>query len=742
MNSVPTIRRFLAGAALATIGVSGQMLLRGESRVVGGALLLAAAVLFTLLFWGKRITNAALDLRASDNLSRSDWIAAGSLAVAAGFSVAGLIVLDVREPSATFWAVYLAGLVTLIAAPVGVVVVERVRERGWGAPTTWLWLLAIVGVAALARLAGLASQPFGTWYDEAANGLEALRIINEPQYRPVYTDGVNATGHYLYLIVAAFEMLGVHTRSIRLISAVAGVATVAAAYMAGRELFGRSMGLVLAFMLAISRWAINFSRLGMYNALTPLFELLTIAFLARALRRNRLADYVLAGVSLGLGFCFYAAFQLFAAALALFLAYLVVARWRPAPRFWVGMGMLALSALIVVAPIIAYAAERPESYFARVQNTSLFADKEPDERAAAFAQNLRKHALMFNVRGDPNGRHNLPGEPMLDPATAVLFVFGVALALARWRQPFSVLLLLWLVIALMGGVLSLDFEAPQSLRSIAVLPAVYILATLPLFVLSEEWTTGGGRYYPATATGMIALLLLPSAFYNVDTYFRRQARDFASWNAFSTPETLTARILNELGADDSAYVISLYDQHPTVRFLAQGAGAYRRLETTASLPVVDASGGDLVLIMDAERRDLYEEALRTYPGAIVEEVRPPFGGPVVLYTVRVPAAAREQLAGFTGAYVSTVDSGLSVTRRDAQIDFVWPEDAPIEEPFTVEWNAVLAAEAYGPYQFGLEAPGAASLFIDESPVVALEEGGKRERRRRAAARDASASDCG
>lgn len=722
MGSVPTIRRFILGAALVALGIGGQFLLRSEYTVVGAAVLLSAGALFSLLFWADRVTWTRDDGGPSA-WTRGDWMALAAVAIAALLAAAGLILLDVHQPSAAFWRIYLVGLGALVCVPLGVVIMERVRTAGWGERATWHWLLAVVGVAAMTRMVGLSGLPFGTWYDEAAAGLEALRIINEAAYRPLYTDGVNASGHYLYLIVAAFELFGVRTESIRLISALAGVATVGAAYLAGRELFGRSIGLAFAFMLAVSRWSINFSRIGMYNALTPMFELLTIAFVARALRRNRLADYVLAGVSLGLGFCFYAAFQLFAVALALFLAYYAVVHWRPPQRLWIGLALMGLTALVVVAPVIVYAVERPDSYFARVQNTSLLARTSPSERLPAAAENLRKHLLMFNVQGDPNGRHNLPGEPMLDPMTAALFVFGIALAVARWRQPFSVLMLLWFALGLLGGVLSLDFEAPQSLRSIAALPAVYLLAALPLFVLNEEWGSGGGRYYPQAAMGLIALLLLPSAAYNLDTYFRRQAHDFASWNAFSTPETLTAKYLNELGADSHAYVISLYDNHPTVRFLANQAAPYRRLETTASMPIVDASEGNLVLVMDAERPDLFEEALRVYPGATYQEVTPPFGGPVVLYTVEVPPSAREQISGFTGEYVPSTDPAASVTRKDAQIDFVWPADAPVQPPFQAEWTGVLAAETYGPYQFGLEAPATATVYVNESPIVTLEEGG-------------------
>ena len=53
----------------------------------------------------------------------------------------------------------------------------------------------------------------------------------------------------------------------------------AAAYFAGRELFNRRMGLVLAFFLAVSRWDINWSRIGMHGVSVPFFELLSIALL-------------------------------------------------------------------------------------------------------------------------------------------------------------------------------------------------------------------------------------------------------------------------------------------------------------------------------------------------------------------------------------------------------------------------------------------------------------------------------
>ncbi|PJF45618.1 MAG: hypothetical protein CUN48_17970, partial [Candidatus Thermofonsia Clade 3 bacterium] len=137
--------------------------------------------------------------------------------------------------------------------------------------------------------------------------------------------------------------------------------------------------------------------------------------------------------------------------------------------------------------------------------------------------NVRRHLLMFNVFGDPNGRHNLPGNPMLDAVTAPLLVVGAAYALRRMAQPAYLFLLLWMLFGLMGGALSLDFEAPQSLRANAALPVAYILAALPLATLSRAWMLAAGRYYPQALRAPAFLLAIAVIDLNAYTYFVRQA---------------------------------------------------------------------------------------------------------------------------------------------------------------------------------------------------------------------------
>src|SRR2546428_14136891 len=97
---------------------------------------------------------------------------------------------------------------------------------------------------------------------------------------------------------------------------------------------------------------------------------------------------------------------------------------------------------------------------------------------------------MSTVQGDRTGRHNSPNEPMLDPIMGALALLGFAHALWRWRDPPNMLMLLVFGVMLLGGILTVDFEAPQSLRAIGVMPSLGYFAPIPLAALSGEFVGG------------------------------------------------------------------------------------------------------------------------------------------------------------------------------------------------------------------------------------------------------------
>lgn len=655
----------------------------------------------------------------------------GLIALAANGRALWLFQQDFERPHASAWPLYLGSILLFLVvtwlldlsglnqqtmrfgatAPLA----ERLRERRLllGA------LLLIVAVAAFMRLYRADDLPFGTWYDEAAAGLLAQRMMNDPNWRPVFPGSINVTAHYIYLIYSAFQLFGVDTFSVRLVSVLMGVAAIPAAYLLGRELFGRSVGLGFALLLAVARWHVNFSRIGMYNIATPLFELFAAAFLLRGLRRNRFLDFGLAGLALGLGLCFYPAFQLFVGALGLFVLYLVLTQRGFLQRYWFKLLLMTLLAAMIVGPLAYFAYEQPDVYFARTKDTSLWAKTAPEQRVSALLENTRKHLLMFHQKGDPNGRHNIPGSPMLDSTTAALMALGLLICLRWIWKPRALLLLLWLLIPLFGGILSLDFEAPQSLRSIGSQPAAYLLAIFPLYLFRQEWRRSVEGYFPRTFAWPLLMVLLPIAYSNYDAYFQQWAKSFPAWSAFSTAETLAAQQMNELDAQTDIYLTSFFVGHPAINFITQGKKEYTRLDTTARLPLPLPADRAAVLILNAETRDLVDEVRRLYPHAHVDEIAPPFGGPPILFAAHLTPSDIADIQGLTGTYYANADwSGApAMMRQDASLLFDWRTEAPLAVPFSVEWEGVLHVDTYGEHRFFMQAPDYVELYIGEEQLL-------------------------
>lgn len=733
MTQTPSLWRRFSGFrllwGLLAIGIAiaaQQFVIHGDERT--GIALYALAVVVGVL-----APHNARRLLSIGLVTKRVWSPPAWAGLLIGLAAIGLAVVSIPRfqegptPGGAWW-LHIASLVAFVTA---VALLDRFwigertevadeETRPWSlTEASALVLIVMLGVAL--RLYRLGELPFGTWYDEASVGLQALRILAEPLYRPIFDGAIGEPTHYSFMAAAAFKLFDVGTASIRLSSVVMGIATVPAAYLAGREFFGRRlMGLVLAFLLAVSSWDVNFSRIGMFNVATPLFQLLALGLLLRGLRTQRLLYFALAGLSLGFGLAFYRVFQIFLPVVGIFFLHAAIARRQMLRRSWMGWLLVGLGLVLAILPVLIFAYQQPDTFFSRTQDTYIFTGKAPDERIPALLENVRKHVLMFNYQGDPNGRHNLPGDPMLDPIVGALMVLGLALSLRRFWQPTQFLLLCWMVIMLLGGILSLDFEAPQSLRAIGTLPVAYLLAVVPIDALWHAWrqTRFGGRFPRLFVWPLLALLVYVGVL-NVNKYFVRQANDFAVWNAHSTPETIAANFLRSEGDEADFYIISFLHNHPTLRFVARGYENYHRLETTDRFPLRVAPERDVVLIMNAESRSLYEDARRFYPNATFKEIQPDFGGDVVIYYVRLTPEDINSLQGLNATYYSTPDwSGDPIlARRDPTIAFDWADDPPVEMPFSVEWKGILNVVNYGPYRLTLRTPAEAELYLDEDMLL-------------------------
>ncbi|HEY8518636.1 MAG TPA: glycosyltransferase family 39 protein [Gammaproteobacteria bacterium] len=160
------------------------------------------------------------------------------------------------------------------------------------AASAWGALLVLTAVGAYVRLANLGALGFR--WDEKYSSLAVKGIVEHgiPQLPSgmVYLRG----GWLSYLMAASAELFGHSELALRLPVALLGVATIPAAFLLGRALFGVHVGLLTAALVAFSPWDVELARYARMYAPFALFYVLTILAIWRyRVERESLAGGVL-----------------------------------------------------------------------------------------------------------------------------------------------------------------------------------------------------------------------------------------------------------------------------------------------------------------------------------------------------------------------------------------------------------------------------------------------------------------
>ncbi len=354
----------------------------------------------------------------------------------------------------------------------------------------WLLLGLAVAVGALLRLQQLEVVPADIGWDLPYNFADALAILRG-EYRIFFPANMGREGMFFYMIAFVARLAPLSHFSIKLTSALVGIVTIPALYLAARKLFPDSVALTAAFLLAVNRWHIVLSRSGFRVILLPLFVIVLLYALLRALRGRRLFDWALAGLMLGLGLHTYFPFLFAFVALATAFVLLILSGQRFHWRFLLPvLGLMLVVAVVVYAPLGRYALENSKDYAARasLQAKLLKGDENRVGLNLSFlVENMRTTLLMFNVYGDGNSRFNVPNFRHFGLVSAVLLVLGLFYAVRRWRKGNNaVLLAFWFVFLLPSGLMALPREMPNIFRASGAIGPALILAALPLAALGER----------------------------------------------------------------------------------------------------------------------------------------------------------------------------------------------------------------------------------------------------------------
>jgi 4-amino-4-deoxy-L-arabinose transferase-like glycosyltransferase len=393
-------------------------------------------------------------------------------------------------------------------------------------------LLAILLGAILIRTVRLKNLPAGLFCDEAALGYNAWAILHYgidengtrfPLFLWSFTGYKNPV--YLYAAMLPIGVLGLDEFSLRLTSALFGVATILALFWLGRRLAGNAAGLAAAFLLAICPWHIHFSRIAFELISFPLLFVIGLHYLLRYTEGEKR----LPAAFFFFGSCLYAyaVAKLFVPLFLLGFGLLYLPDvWRRRREWLLAVPVLLLTVTPVVVFDIVHR-DRGNAYFL---NTSILAPGRP--AAQVLRQFGRNYAAFFSPRflfrqGDEIVRHAVRGHGELYIFFAPLLVIGILVLLFRRDRP-SKLVLVWLALYPVGA--SLMNEIPSATRGFIGSAAFCLVAAVGVAAVLDAAGRIRGRT-GAVLEGAAVAALVGFAGVAAVRYLRMYAEDYNSYAA-------------------------------------------------------------------------------------------------------------------------------------------------------------------------------------------------------------------
>ena len=524
--------------------------------------------------------------------------------------------------------------------------------------------MAALFVLSLAfRLPGLDSAPPGLWFDEAQNGIVARNLFMPGALHPAFISDLTQMGAlYFYFLGIVLKIFGTTAIwPLRLLPALCGALIAPMLYLIGTKLYGWRVGLVAGVLVAVGAWNITMSRFGMASLPTVAVDVATYLCIVQALKTGRLGWWAGSGVLLGIALQMYYPSQLVPVVLLLvFIHRLISGRMAFFRAVRVGVVAFIVGLLIAATPIATFALQHTDVYTQRVGDVNIFSPLGSEGRSDALQVSIEQHALMFNYAGDRNPRHNLPGAPMLDWITAALFLAGLGvlvLRVWRWQYFFP---LVWFLLTISGGILSVVFEAPQAHRTLENSVVTPLIAAIFLGELwaaldvrvATAWSARQARRErtpslstsPSPANGAasagismtqaapfrvglyaarvgrsaialaVILLLTWVGFTNVDRYFNKQVNDASVWMEMGGANEAVGKLLASYDSNTRLFVSPDRTNVPASLYLApdKSAGVW---PGSFALPFTeDRRCGRLDRPYRRGRRIQHRSYVSSYPG--------------------------------------------------------------------------------------------------------------------------------
>lgn len=420
-------------------------------------------------------------------------------------------------------------------------------------------LILILIIATFFRFWKITSIPPGLYPDEAMNGNNALEALKTGDFKTFYPENNGREGLFINIQALSVKTFGDHPWALRIVSAIFGVLTVLGLFFLAKELFPQKINIALisSFLLAVSFWHVNFSRIGFRAIMVPFCLAWSMGFLIKAFRQKTLRPAFLSAIFFGIGFHTYIAFR-FAPFLALVP---IIYFWkkfktdRELKKYFKILCLWLVIVFLIGLPIGLYFLKNPSDFVGRSSGISIFNQGNPIK---ALLASVGKTGLMFNVAGDCNWRHNISCWPELDLFTGLAFIIGLiaTIKIALFKKEtdrFAFwMIIIWFIIMSLPSILTAE-GLPHALRSIGLIPIVFLTAG---FGLNKFWewlkTKNLKTPWKNTIIPAILIAILLIGFFR---YFIIWAKNPNVPNAFAASYAEIGNYLNQAPKNINKYIL-------------------------------------------------------------------------------------------------------------------------------------------------------------------------------------------
>jgi hypothetical protein len=343
-----------------------------------------------------------------------------------------------------------------------------------------VFLIVLFVLAFFLRIHEIGRIPLGIWFDEAQNGIETINLVNGGQFEVFIPRFTQMPAMFFWIASVFVKAFGPGIVSIRFVSIILGSFSVPAFYFLLRLIFKDfKYAAAGAFLLAVSRWHIMFSRVAFLGMQTVFVEILFFYFYLKMIETKKAVFAVISGFLAALSLYTFSGANFIPIIAVCHLLFLYIRDHKGFILNYLKNTVIACAVgIVVVSPLALYALHNFGDFSRRIKDISITQEIRTEKSFSPLVKNIGLHLMMFNFEGDYNGRHNLYKKPLVDNVTGVLLVAGLVTALANFGQ-YS-LFIFWAFFMLLAGIMTLTIEAPQAYRIIGIIPALYILVVAGL----------------------------------------------------------------------------------------------------------------------------------------------------------------------------------------------------------------------------------------------------------------------